>query len=160
MWITPCNYLDPSIKWRDEAVMDSRVTIQPRLRCIPTQPIGQNTLKCFPLLRRSSTDHVSPNFQRFWPCYTAFCVHISPAPPYFLTSVPPIHNKLCAMSLVHPRIIQILNVHFLLDNEQNELEIWQAGRNYSIRGDKLADDPWGMQLPTSLSTEAKTAALA
>ena len=105
-------------QWSEWAVMDSRVTIQPRVKCI--HPVYYYIL--FPPPDSILNHHLSPNFQRFWPCYTTLVctfrrLGVLNTPYSFLRT--PINNKL-APTIVQPRVIQILNIHFLL---MNSLEI-------------------------------------
>ena len=117
LWITPCNYLDPSI---NEVSWPSWIHVWPSSFVLSafTQPI--NTTFCFPLLTRSSTT-ICPRISSVSGLATTlWSAHFGGSAYSFLRT--PIHNKL-AIKQVNPLAIQILNIHFSLDNEQS-LEIW------------------------------------
>ena len=62
LWITSITYYH----WSELAVMDSRVTIQPGIKCI------HQAYYCilFPPPDWILNHHLSPNFQRFWPFWS------------------------------------------------------------------------------------------
>ena len=110
LWITPPDYLDPSINevsWL--SCMDSRVTIQPRQKCIhPAYYI------LFPPPDSILNHHLSPNSHHFG-------LHISADRRILSSALRFIINKLALTSA--PAGYSHFKYSFLLDNEQS-LEIW------------------------------------
>ena len=109
LWITPCNYLDPSI---NEVSWPSWIHEWPSSLVLSafTQSI---TTFCFPLLTRSSTTVNCPRISSvsglaipLWSAHFGGSRHS--AYSFLRTSI---HNKL-AIKQVNPRAIQILDIHF------------------------------------------------
>ena len=103
-------------QWSELAVMDSRHHVWPSSFVLSAFTQLINTTFCFRFLTQSSTT-ICPRISSVSGLATTlWSAHFGGSAYSFLRT--PIHNKL-AIKQVNLRAIQILNIHFSLDNEQS-----------------------------------------